>query len=121
MTWTAKLVEDETVREEAVREFTLRVIRRGADPINYWLLQTVHADGPLTIDDLAADIGLTKATLSERVNDLVQVGLLSRSLDGDGIQATVLTEGYLGVVEDLTGRVSEAITEEVPDAPESRV
>jgi len=111
MTWSEQLTEDEQLRDDAVREFTLRVFRRGADPINHWILRTVTTNGSATIETLEPEVGLTKASLSERVNDLVQVGLLSRTIDGDGVQPTVLTEGFLGVVEDVTDRVSDTVAE----------
>ena len=83
MTWAERLLEDEGEREQAAREFTLRAIRRGADPINHWIVRTAYTESSVTLEELEGDLGITRATLSERVNDLVQVGLLERSVEGD--------------------------------------
>lgn len=111
MTWADQLLEDEGEREQAAREFTLRAIRRGADPINHWIVRTAYTESSVTLEELEGELGITRATLSERVNDLVQVGLLERSVEGDAVQPTVLTAGFLGVVDDVTDRFAEKIAD----------
>lgn len=111
MTYAETLREDEAEREQAAREFTLRALRRGADHVNHWILQQAYEQQSVAVEALEADLGLTKATVSERVNDLVQVGLLERNLEGDRVQPTVLTAGFLGVVDDVTTQFAEKLAE----------
>lgn len=111
MTWIDTLIEDDDQREQAAREFTLRTFRRGSDPLNHWIIRMAHEEQSVAVAELEDQVGVTKSTLSERVNDLVQVGLLERNLEGDVIQPTVLTAGFLGVVDDVTDRFADKIEE----------
>ena len=111
MTWIDTLLEDEGTREQAAREFTLRALRRGSDPLNHWIIRMAHEERSIAVTELEQQAGVTKSTLSERVNDLVQVGLLERNLEGDMVQPTVLTAGFLGVVDDVADRFAEKIVE----------
>lgn len=112
MTWTETLLEDETEREQALREFTLRTIRRGSDPINHWILREADRQRSIAVDELEAELGLSKSSVSERVNDLVQVGLLERNVDSDAVQPTVLTSGFLGIVDEITDRFADRFVDE---------
>jgi len=111
MTWRETLLDDEDVREEAAREFVLRALHRGSDPLNHWIVRVAHEERSVAVAELEGQVGVTRSTLSERVNDLVQVGLLERNLEGDVVQPTVLAAGFLGVVDDVTERFAAKIVE----------
>ena len=111
MTWIDTLLEDESTREQAAREFTLRALRRGSDPLNHWIIRMAHEEQSIAVAELEQQAGVTKSTVSERVNDLVQVGLLERNLEGDMVQPTVLTAGFIGVVDDVADRFAQKIAE----------
>jgi len=64
------------------RDFVLRALRTMADSVNYRLmLRLAEADAPL--GDLCDHVGLGRAAVWERVNDLVQAGLVGRELERD--------------------------------------
>lgn len=111
MSYADTLVADEDERAKATREFTLRAIREGSDPINHWIIRMARDRRTVPVDDLEEEVGISKAALSERVNDLVQVGLVERTVEGDAVQPTVLAEGFLGIVDD----VSEAFGKKLAD------
>lgn len=117
MTWVQTLLEDESEREQAVREFTLRAFRRGSDPINHWILRKADREHSVPVAELGDELGLAKSTVSERVNDLVQVGLLERDLEGDTVQPTVLTVGFLGMVDDVSDRFAEKLVDGLESHP----
>lgn len=117
MTWIQTLVENEGEREKAVREFTLRAFRRGSEPINHWILRTAEANNAVSVDELEAELGISKPAVSERVNDLVQVGLLERNVDGDRVQSTVLTAGFVGMVDEVTDLFGGKIVDEFESHP----
>ena len=109
MTWIETMLDDEDQREQAAREFTLRAMRRGSDPLNHWIVRMAHEERSVALSELEGQVGVTRSTLSERVNDLVQVGLLERNLEGDVVRPTVLSAGFLGVVDDVTERFAAKI------------
>ncbi|MDR7515146.1 MAG: hypothetical protein QN165_10095 [Armatimonadota bacterium] len=88
------------------REFALRLLRAGADPVNYRLLQEVVEHRALPLVELAGRLGLHPAVALERVADLVQVGLVERSLVGDSVQATAAAEAFVRLVESVAGGVA---------------
>ena len=64
------------------RDFVLRSLSTMADSVNYGLmLQLAEGDAPL--GDLCDHVGLGRAAVWERVNDLVQAGLVGRELERD--------------------------------------
>jgi len=64
------------------RDFVLRALRSMSDSVNYQLmLKLAETDAPL--GDLCDQVGLGRAAVWERVNDLVQVGLVGRELERD--------------------------------------
>lgn len=88
------------------REFALRLLRAGADPVNYRLLREVVEHRALPLVDLAGRLGLHPLAALERVADLVQVGLVDRSLVGDSVQATAAAEAFVRLVESVAGELA---------------
>lgn len=92
--------------QAAGREFALRLLRAGADSVNYGLLREVVQHGTLPLAELAEPLGLHPVAVLERVADLVQVGLVERSLVGDSVQATAAGEAFVRLVESVAGRAA---------------
>jgi hypothetical protein len=63
--------------------------------------------------------GLGRLAVLERVNQLTQVGLTSRDLQSDTVQATRLTTGLVGFIEQVKKRFMEKIIERLPQLLES--
>lgn len=88
---------------EAARELVLRALRAASDPLNDRVLRRL-AEGDATLRELAALVSLPRLALWERLSDLVQTGLVARSLESD---RAGLTEAGQALVE-LVGQASEA-------------
>jgi len=58
--------------------------------------------------------GLARLVLSERVSDLVQVGLAGRDLEKDAALATAATRGFLDLVDELRQRLTREAREQLP-------
>jgi hypothetical protein len=84
--WLANFNDNEL--PAAAAELTLRALRTASDPINYQILITLSHHATLSLPDLIAATSLTRLPLSERLNDLVQVGLATRLIDTDHAQIT---------------------------------
>lgn len=90
----------------AARDFVLRAFAAMADPINDRLLQRL-AQHDATLDDLGAVSGLPRLAVWERVNDLVQVGIVAHVLDGDRAGLTGAGQALVELIDDLATRVAE--------------
>lgn len=88
---------------EAGRELVLRALRTASDPLNDRILRRL-AEGDATLPRLTELVALPRLAVWERVNDLVQAGLVGHSLEGD---RAGLTEAGAALVE-LVGQASAA-------------
>lgn len=81
----------------------LRALRIAFDPSG-WRILTLVADGDATTAQIATALAAPRMVAWEQVNDLLQVGLVSRELDGDRVG---ITEAGSGLV-DVVGRLADA-------------
>ncbi len=88
-------------------DLVLRVLRETGDSVNFRVLAAaaVHEEGA-AIPALAYDLGLSRLALVERVQALIQVGLVARDLQRDTIRTTPAGEGMLEVVSTLEADVA---------------
>ena len=105
-------LQGDAALKEAAREMTLRALRVAADPINFAILKhlAVHSSVPLA--DLEMATGHGRLALSERVSDLVQVGLAGRNIDTDHVQATPASAALVAWMNSI----SEATANKLADA-----
>lgn len=110
--------EAETGRlPDAARELLLRALRVGSDPVNYCLLQGLDPSVPVELPVLMERTGLDRVAASERVNDLVQVGLAARDLVGDQIRGTPLASGLVTFIESLVAQAGERLRRALSELP----
>lgn len=93
---------------EAGRELVLRALRAASDPLNDRILRRL-GEGDAALLLLAEVVALPRLAVWERVNDLVQTGLVARSLEGD---RAGLTEAGATLLE-LVGQASAAAADGV--------
>jgi DNA-binding HxlR family transcriptional regulator len=72
----------------AARELTLRTLRTATEPGHFALLQALAAAETQSLGQLMATLGWGRLTLTEYLNDLIQVGLVGRNIDTDHAQIT---------------------------------
>lgn len=85
--------------DDIAREMLLRVLRCAGDPVNYRILERLDVLNAISTADLMPETGLDRVALSERLNDLAQVGLISRDLVDDQVLGTSLAVGVRALVE----------------------
>ena len=103
--WQAAFVDGEL--DTAASELALRGLRTAADTTNYSILRNLAAADSASLGQLMQSTGLGRLVLSERLNDLVQVGLATRLIDTDHAQITSAGAGVVNMIDDLTSRVTE--------------
>jgi DNA-binding HxlR family transcriptional regulator len=91
------------------QDFVLRTFHAACERTNHQIIAAaiVAGDKGATVDRLAADIGLTRMALLERVHELIQLGLVGRDLPRDTIRATAAGEGLLELMSELGTEVVE--------------
>lgn len=101
--------EGQAAGGEAERDFVLRTFRVLGDPVSYRLLERCIKKG-CSSDDLAALAHLPEVAVWERVNDLIQLGLVQRALDRDEVTATAAGAALHGIVENVVALAVEQKT-----------
>ncbi|NKQ54378.1 hypothetical protein HFP15_15945 [Amycolatopsis sp. K13G38] len=91
---------------DAALAFVLRALRAASDPDGWRVLARLAGDAATTAE-LAGELSCPRIVAWERVNELVQVGLANRELDGDLAQ---LTEAGRGIVELVELMAQAAVT-----------
>ena len=102
--WLAGFAETEL--HGAATELSLRALRTVADPANFALLQTMAGDDSQPLSQLIDATGLGRLALSERLNDLVQVGLATRLIDTDRAQITGAGASLIRLIDALIAEVT---------------
>lgn len=106
--WLADFTGDEL--PAAATEITLRALRTAADPVNFAILEQLAAEDSRAIAQLVAATGLGRLVLSERLNDLVQVGLAARLIDTDHAQITGAGASITRLIREIMDRVTTQFT-----------
>jgi DNA-binding IclR family transcriptional regulator len=88
------------------RELVLRALRMISDPLNSRMLLRL-LEGDTDLDALATLLGLPRLSVWERVNDLVQAGLVARSLEADQAGLTAAGEALVELVETIVRAAGE--------------
>jgi len=103
-TWLAGFVDSEL--PGAATELSLRALRTVADPGNFALLQALASDASQPLSHVIDTTGMGRLVLSERLNDLVQVGLASRLIDTDHAQITGAGASFIRLIDALIAEVA---------------
>ena len=105
------LLQGEGELAEAAREMTLRAFRIAADPANFAILAFLSARSTAPVAELEKASGLGRLALSERINDLVQVGLAGRNIDTDQVQGTAAGAALVGLIDNLSRATAKQLAE----------
>ena len=111
--WLDHLSADEL--QLLATELTLRAFRAGVEAINYKILACLKKERTVAISALAALTGLPELLIGERVNDLAQMGLALRSIENDQVQATLLADSFLEIIEATAEELSNNIQGRLPE------
>jgi len=113
--WLDHLGKDERQVQLLATELTLRAFQLGVEAINYKILVHLKKERTVAISTLADLTGLPELLIGERVNGLAQIGLALRSIENDQVEATVLTDSLLGIIEVAAEELSNNIQDRLPE------
>jgi len=92
---------------EAAAALTLRALQTSADPANLAILAALAEDDSLTVGQLIETTGIGRLVLSERLNDLVQIGMATRMIDTDHAQITAAGAGLVKLIDQIISEVTD--------------
>lgn len=113
--WLERQVADGELGR-STQELLLRALSAAGDPINFRLLSLLDPLEGVEVPALMAQTGLDRVAVSERINDLVQVGLAGRDMVSDQIRGTSLGGGIVVWVGEIAERTAEQLGEELSPA-----
>jgi predicted transcriptional regulator len=99
----------------AAADITLRALRAAADPANHAILTVCVRRASVPVSELGEAVGLGRLPLTERVNDLAQVGLLTRNIDTDHVQATAGGAALARLIGDIAEVTAKRLDEAIAD------
>lgn len=95
------------------REMLLRALRVASEPLNYQILSHLDPLESTDLGELMEITGLGRVAASERVNDMVQTGLVVRELVDDQIRGTELARGLTLLIEATAQAAGKHLAEEL--------
>ena len=96
------------------RELTLRAFRVAVEADNFKILLLLKEERSVSMIRLSELTGLPELVLGEKVNDLVQIGVASRSLETNEVRATPLADSLMELFEDTAGELARHALERLP-------
>ena len=91
---------------ESATTMTLRMLNTVSDQANFTILKALSASESQAMRHLMDMTGSGRLLLSERLNDLVQVGLAARLIDTDHAQITAAGAAIVQLVEEISAQTS---------------
>ena len=85
---TAKLLADEGELRNMARTFILRALQTALESRNAGILQQAERSGAPTAAELRPVVDLDPVAMHEHINDLVQVGLVTKDFESGRVQTT---------------------------------
>jgi hypothetical protein len=87
-------------------DFVLRVLHGVSDPVSWKVLAAVVGAEDNTLDALGDRLELPRLALTERINSLIQLGLMARDLEHDSVSASPAGEALFELVCELDADVA---------------
>ncbi len=97
-----------------------RALRTALAPENFAILLKLREQPAVPFSELMTATQLNRLSLSERVNDLVQVGLAVKDVQTSQVQGTKAAEAIVDFIQQVRDKLSDLILQKLykPDEPE---
>lgn len=87
-------------------DFLLRALGGVSDPVNWQVLAAVVPAGGVGLDDLATQLQRPRLAVTERVNGLIQLGLVSRDLEHDRVCGSPAGDALFELICELDAEIA---------------
>lgn len=103
--------QDEESLAQSALGMTLRTLRLAADTHNYAILKHLAKQDTSPVAKVQELLQLDRMTLSERLNDLVQVGLVIREIDTDHVQISDAGKVMVALITQLQAETAQSLSQ----------
>jgi hypothetical protein len=100
--------DDESLAASA-SGMTLRALRVAADSHNFLILSRLAKNDTSPVAQVQAAVHLDRMTLSERLNDMVQVGLIIREIDTDHVQISDAGKIVVALISQIQEETAQSL------------
>lgn len=90
----------------AAHDFLLRVLHGVSEPVSWNVLAAVAGEENVSLDGLCSRLELPRLTITERVNALIQLGLMARDLEHDGVTVSPAGSALFELVCELDAEIA---------------
>jgi len=97
--WLKSLAQSDEEVNEIAKDLVLRAFRTALEPGNYTILQKLKEHTSVSYSELMEASAMNRLSVSERVNDLIQVGLAVKDVQADQAQGTQAAYAILQLCE----------------------
>jgi DNA-binding HxlR family transcriptional regulator len=105
--------QDEKSLAASALGMTLRTLRVAADSHNFQVLKHLVERDTSPVSKVQDMMQLDRMTLSERLNDMVQVGLIVREIDTDHVQISGAGKAMVVVITQIQARTAQFLTDDL--------
>jgi len=113
--WLQSLAENHDEVRAIAGDLVLRALRVALEPTNFAILLKLREQPAVSLPDLVQATQLNRLSLSERVNDLIQVGLAVKDVQTGQVQGTKAAEALVDFVQQVRDKLSNLIMQKLPD------
>lgn len=105
---TGKWLEEFNKNEldQAATDMSLRALQASTKPKNYAILKKLSMQPSFSMKELTDTLKQDRLGMSERLNDLIQVGLVTREIDTDQAQITPSGTDMVRMISDLSSQAA---------------
>jgi DNA-binding HxlR family transcriptional regulator len=105
--------QDEDNLAASALGMTLRTLRVAADSHNFQILRHLVEHDTSPVSKVQDMIQLDRMTLSERLNDMVQVGLIVREIDTDHVQISGAGQSIVIIITEIQAKTAQFLTDDL--------
>jgi DNA-binding MarR family transcriptional regulator len=110
--WSQLLADRPEEARAVANDLVLRCFRVAVAPGQFELLSRLHQEESISFAELEPETGLNRLSLSEQVNDLIQVGLATR--EPTTVQLTAAGQGLVDFLRAVQERLFDRIQKPAP-------
>lgn len=113
--WLQSLAKNHDEVRAIAGDLVLRALRAALEPTNFAILLKLREQPAVPLSDLEQATQLNRLSLSERVNDLIQVGLAVKDVQTGQVQGTKAAEAMVEFLQHAQDRLCNLILQKLPE------
>ncbi|MFQ5707742.1 MAG: winged helix-turn-helix domain-containing protein [bacterium] len=113
--WLQSVVEKPEELRQVAEDLVLRAFALALQPANFSILQQLQNQASVSLAELVQACGLSRLSVSERVNDLIQVGLATKDVQTGQVQATKAAERVVALLQQTRESLLKLLLDKLPE------